>query len=397
VQYTHFDVATDLVWIAGRSCYLSKVDIKHAFRLLPVRQRDWILLGYFWEGYYFVDTRLPFGLRSSPGIFNQFADLVCWVIQNVYGLSNLIHYADDFFLVSSQNLQVAVAELNILCKAFQDLQIPLAKEKIIGPTKQIIYLGIEINSDELSISIPDDKYKELMISLPKWLYKRNCTKQQLLSIIGKLSFVCKVVRPGRIFLRRLINLSMTVDKLHHHIDLNKQALADFQWWLDFLPSWNKKSVIPESFEIFSSDIKLYTDASNIGFGAILNNSWIQGKWDSYSSKLSIDYKELFAIVAAAMTWGHLWEGRRIIFITDNLPIVQIWNIGTTPSVELMKLVRKLYLLAAKTGFSVSLKHIYGNFNPVADAISRFQENRFRQLMPHADLQPTKFPETIWNQ
>ena len=33
----------------------------------------------------------------------------------------------------------------------------------------------------------------------------------------------------------------------------------------------------------------------------------------------------------------------------------------------------------------SLKHIFGVHNPIADAISRFQVARFRQLTPHADL------------
>ena len=151
------------------------------------------LLGYYWEGYYFVDTRLPFGLRSSPAIFNQFADLVCWVMQYKFSLPDLVHYADDYFLVSCQDQQVANQDLNKLCEAFQELGIPLSEEKIIGPLNKIVYLGIEINSETLSISVPEDKYQEIISILPMWLNKRSCTKQQLLSLIGKLSFVCKVI------------------------------------------------------------------------------------------------------------------------------------------------------------------------------------------------------------
>ncbi len=32
-----------------------KVDLKNAFRLCPVRQEDWHLLGTYWQGKYFVD------------------------------------------------------------------------------------------------------------------------------------------------------------------------------------------------------------------------------------------------------------------------------------------------------------------------------------------------------
>ena len=151
----------------------------------------------------------------------------------------------------------------------------------------MVYLGIEIDSVEQTISIPEGKYTEIMDLLPQWVNKRTCTKQQLLSLIRKLSFVSKVVRPGRIFLQRFINLSMTVRELHQHVTLTKSIQEDIKWWLDFLPGWNQESIIPESDELFSHDIHLFTDASNIGFGAIYYYAWIQSGWNE------IDFKELY--------------------------------------------------------------------------------------------------------
>ena len=60
----------------------------------------------------------------------------------------------------------------------------------------------------------------------------------------------------------------------------------------------------------------------------------------------------------------------------------------------MVLVRKLYLVAAHCGFSVSLKHILGIYNPVADALSRFQVVKFRQLVPDADKMATPVPIVV---
>ena len=134
---------------------------------------------------------------------------------------------------------------------------------------------------------------------------------------------------------------------------------------------------------------------DLGFGAILGTAWIQSAWDIKRKKYSIDYRELFAIVAAAVTWGHLWGGKRIVFVTDSLPITQIWVTGTSQATEVMSLIRFLFLTAANKGFSVSLKHILGIYNPVADAISRFQERRFRQVMPTANLLPTTIPAEVW--
>ena len=397
VKYASFDQATELVYKMGKNCFMTKIDIQHAFRLLPVHPSQWVLLGIHWQGMFFVDTRLPFGLRSSPAIFTSFADTVHWILQNKYHLTESTHYSDDFLFVHPPTLSIANNEIGIAQSAFNHLGIPTADDKTEGPAHQITYLGIEIDSAEQIIRIPEDKYVELMNSLPFWTSRRKCTKKELLSLIGKLSFVCKVVRPGRIFLRRLIDTSTSVKKLHHHITLNSEARADIKWWIDFLPSWNKSSIIPDPFTILSSDIKLNTDASNIGLGAIYGNSWIQAAWPTQFNNVQydIDFKELFTIVIATKTWGHNWAGKRIVFLTDNLPITQIWQAGSTKSPLLMSLIRTLYLTAARLQCFISFKHVYGLDNPIADAISRFQDAKFRQLAPSADAYPTPLPPNVW--
>ena len=100
VSYTAFDAATDMVGLLGPGAYMAKVDIKHAFRLCPVRPADYPLLGIYWNNAYYVDTRLPFGSRSSPYIFNSFADALCWILVTVGGIAHIIHYLDDFFMAA---------------------------------------------------------------------------------------------------------------------------------------------------------------------------------------------------------------------------------------------------------------------------------------------------------
>ena len=90
-------------------------------------------------------------------------------------------------------------------------------------------------------------------------HTRKVTKRKLLSLIGKLSFA--VVWPGRIFLRRLIDLSKTAKKLHHHITLNAGAKDDINWWLEFLPHWNGSGIFPDSNWMNEESMQLFTDAS----------------------------------------------------------------------------------------------------------------------------------------
>ena len=395
-EYTHFDRATEMVHRLGRGCLLSKIDIKHAYRLMPVRKEDWPLLVYQWEGQYYVDLVLPFGGRSSASIFTTFADLVCWILTQKRGL-NAVHYSDDYLLASPPQPPVAQQDLTTFKGTFFTLGIPIAEDKLIGPTTNLIFTGIAIDTQQFLISIPQEKVQEVMEQMPKWCKRRTCTQVQLQSLTGKLNFFGKVIRAGRVFTRRLIDLIHTVHRPNHHISLTSSAREDLHWWCELLQSWNQASIIPDPKLVLSTDILLFTDAAKRqGFGAILGNSWIQSSWPPLWQAMEIDIKELFAIVAAVVTWGHLWQGRRIVVVTDNKPITQIWSSGSTPAPDLMALTRRLFLFAAQNHFSISFKHILGHFNPVADALSRFQVERFRQLMPTADVHPTAIPETVWD-
>ena len=51
-----------------------------------------------WEGKIFIDTTMPFGLRSAPKIFTALADAVEWVLRE-RDVQFVIHYLDDFILV----------------------------------------------------------------------------------------------------------------------------------------------------------------------------------------------------------------------------------------------------------------------------------------------------------
>ena len=62
---------------------MAKFDIKRAYRLLPVNSNDRKFLGMQWREKFYVDLALPFGLRSAPKIFSQFADILQHILSNV--------------------------------------------------------------------------------------------------------------------------------------------------------------------------------------------------------------------------------------------------------------------------------------------------------------------------
>ena len=126
-------------WRSG--ALLAKMDIKHAFRLLLVHLADHHLLAMNWKGNLFIDTCLSFGLRSAPKLFNILADLLSWP---GYWRRREYHHLfiirlDDFLMMGQEDSSACQNHLTTIKEVCQDLGIPLAMEKLEGPSQCIIH------------------------------------------------------------------------------------------------------------------------------------------------------------------------------------------------------------------------------------------------------------------
>ena len=187
---------------------MAKVDIKSAFRLCPVYPSDHHLLGMKWKGQYFFDRVLPFGLRSAPFIFNCLAEAIEWAVRQE-GVTHTYHYLDDFFVAGAPGSNECANHLYTFTSLCNHLRVPLAEEKLEGPTTCLEYLGILMDSTALEARLPPDKLEDIHQALHRWSARTRCKKQELLSLIGTLSFAAKVVPAGRSFLWRMIDTSTT--------------------------------------------------------------------------------------------------------------------------------------------------------------------------------------------
>ena len=95
LKYASVDQAVENILGLGQGTLLAKVDVEHAYRNIPVHPDDRILLAMRWNDKLYIDTVLPFGLRSAPMIFSAVADAVKWIAVES-GVSSLMHYLDDF-------------------------------------------------------------------------------------------------------------------------------------------------------------------------------------------------------------------------------------------------------------------------------------------------------------
>ncbi len=113
----------------GQGSLLEKVDVKSAYRNVPVRPDDRWLMGMLWDGALFIDATLPFGLWSAPKIFTAIADAVEWIARE-QGVRFAIHYLDDFLVLGPPESQECAKALSTLLEVFHRLGLPVATNKL---------------------------------------------------------------------------------------------------------------------------------------------------------------------------------------------------------------------------------------------------------------------------
>ena len=387
LRYATVDQAIGHILQLGGGALLAKVDVEHAYRNIPVHPEDRHLLGMAWRGRLYIDTALPFGLRSAPKIFTAVADALEWVLLRD-GLSWSIHYIDDFLTAGRAGTDECANNLRTIKSTCEWLGVPLKWSKVEGPTTELTFLGIVLDTIKGEIRLPQEKLGQLVYLVSAWSHRKACRKRELLSLIGKLAHACKVVKHGRTFLRRMIDTAQRARQLDHWIHLTAEFRSDLLWWDTFLPLWNGRSMLEVHNPRGQPEITFSSDASGSwGCGAMWNERWIQMEWNGSWDQQCIAAKELLPIALACAIWGAQWQHRQVLVWCDNMAVVSIMASQTSKDPLIMHLLRCMHFFWALHDISVQAEHIPGASNTVADAISRNNLQVMFQEVPSASKVP----------
>ena len=114
----------------------------------------------------------------------------------------------------------------------------IAEHKTAGPLPVMTFLRVKIDLEQLTLRLPEEKLTEIRALILSWLHKKIAVARDLKSLVGKLEKACKVVRPGRSFLRRMLDLLRGVHSNRRLIRLSEAFRSDVLWWHTFLEGWN---------------------------------------------------------------------------------------------------------------------------------------------------------------
>ena len=388
LQYASIDDAVKLIMQLGPGTQLAKLDIKDAYRIVPVHPDDHHLLAILWEDQVYVDRALLFGVRSALKLFTAVADALAWALYQ-RGIKYLLHYLDDFLFLGSPHTKEAATAVQLALHIFNHVGVPVVAEKTEGPSTSITFLGIVIDTVSYQLQLPEEKVGRLLSILQHWRSRKSCTRSELESLLGHLAHAAIVVRPGRTFLHQLFTLLSMVAKPHHYVHLNQSVRGDIAWWAALFQHWDGSSLFP----LRLPSVHIFSDASGaVGCGAFNSHgSWFQILWPTDWEATEIAVKEMLPVVVAAAIWGDQWAGYHVCFHIDDTAAVAVVQSRSAREPRLAQLLRCLFFYAAVYEFEYSAVHVPGRENEAADVISRNNVSTFSSLYPQVHCSQVPLP------
>ena len=130
-----FKNVEDVVSILENDNFMTVIDIKSAYRAVPIRAKHRKFQGFEWvyegKSRWFVDNRLCFGSRLGPMYFNFLSSFIHDVLTE--GGNHIVNYFDDFIAVAHYYATCKIAQ-NTVIQLLRFLGFHVAFDKLICPS-----------------------------------------------------------------------------------------------------------------------------------------------------------------------------------------------------------------------------------------------------------------------
>ena len=343
----------DLMRKLGGGHGFTKIDLADAYNQIMLAPESQRRLALSTHRGVLLQTRLPFGISSAPGYFQEIMD------QLTRDLQGVAVYMDDI-LVSGATAAEHLQNLRSLLKRLQDKGLRCRLEKCIFAQPSVEYLGHILSRQGIAKGSKVDAVK--MMPPPE-------TVSGLRSFLGSVQFYGKF----------LPNLATVTAPLHH---LTKKDVP-WKWGIEEQAAFQElKDLLCDDTILVHFDpslpIGISCDASEVGLGAVLFHRYSDGSerpianasktLTSTQRGYSQIQKEALAIIFALNKFHQFLYGRTFILVTDHQPLIALFGpTKATPALAANRLARWALMLS-QYNYSIEYRKTLDHGN--ADALSR---------------------------
>ena len=330
----------------------SKLDLSHAYQQLLLDDESKKITTINTTKGLFQYTRLPFGVNSSPGIFQRTMDNL---LQKVPGTAI---YLDDI-VITGKTVDEHDNNLRQVLSKLKDSGMRLKKSKCSFRQPSVEYLGHRVDSE--GIHPTGKKYQAVQNAVaPKNI-------SELRSFLGIVNYYHKFLH----------NLSSVLAPLYELLHDN----VKWTWGISQRTAFEKCKEMLKSSKVLVHLIILSCDASPIGIACIMSHQMPDGMerpimyasrtLSSSEKNYSQIERETLSIVYGVKHFHKFVAGRRFTIITDHKPLLGLLN--PTKPISHMSSVRMQKWCLALGGYNFSIVHKPGKLHGNVDALSRLPD------------------------
>lgn len=289
----------------------SKLDLSQAFQQIEVDDDSKDLLTISTHLGLFRYNRLTFGVACAPAKFQKIMDSLFVSIKGV------AVFQDDI-LITGKNKSEHFKNLQTVLSILQRVGLKVNYKKCIFFKESIEYLGFIIDKNGLH---PSNKKTQIIDDAP-----RPQNVKQLQSFLGSINYYGRFVKNMSTMLNPLYNLLKLNAKWTWN-DLCDQAFENIKKTLK-----SDNVLVHYNLDL---ELRLTTDASSVGIGAILSHKFPTGEdkpiafasrtLSEAEQKYSQIEKEALSIIYGVLKFYQYLYGNKFKLITDHKPLVSIFG------------------------------------------------------------------------
>ena len=366
----HFKMDTlhTIIKLIEKYCFMASIDLKDAYYSVPITREDRKYLRFHWQGKLFQFTCLPNGLSCAP---RKFTKLLKPALSDLHLRGHISSaYIDDMYLQGQtykgcvHNVIDSVTRIDSLCL------VAHPEKSVFNPSQQLEFLGFILNSVSMTIRLTPEKAAGYKTACQALLTNPSPTTRKLARVVGKIVSSFPGVMYGPLYYRflerdKILALQTTGWDFDKHMSLSPEAKSELSWWINNIVG--DHNVLTRE----APTITLTTDASKLGWGAVLGSQSTGGLWSSTENQTHINYLELLAVFLGLQTFCSSQHDCHIRLMIDNTTAVAVINhMGTSHSDSLNRLTKEIWLWCIPRNIWLSAAHIAGKCNIQADLESR---------------------------